>query len=329
MYSVPLKKQLQVCVTTYEIEESRFSSCSTSPSSSCGSLTVGTRSQRQHNMSHLSATPSVLSDSLSRSSSDRSSTASFSTGSRYADDHYPLIASITATSDRVHGTILDMAQAYNTIIRAVNSCYNHALTVEDDKIADYLFFSQTLFNVLSQQLKVDRRYLQSLLHRPVIHPRLAVRKTMSIHDDRIFEAAFYAWANYIHDSASEQFFSGEDVQSRMSTFAPILVQHLHDEVYRLNSLVNDNILMLEHLVKIWSNYEQALSGTLDLYTDAALLLGCHDRTFTINGQRAEQKFPRLPMGTNTMIRRWRSRRHEGAWRFCSSNFSGKRRVMSG
>ena len=331
LYSAMPEKQDTIVITNCEVEQSRFSSWSTSPNSSCDSINaflLPTPLNRQSGQSHLSITPSALSAALSRSSSDRSSTASSYNGSKYADDHYPLITNISCTTKDIHGSIMEMANAYNTIVRAINSCYNNALTVDDNDVHDYLFFSQTLFNILSQQLKVDQEYLMPLLHKPVLHPRLAVRKVVGINDNHTFQAGFHAWANYIHDSASAQFFSGDDVQSYISTFAPILVQHLHDEVFQLNTLVNDNILMPEHLNKIWSTFEETLSGTLDLYTDATLLVGCHDKHFTINGQRAEQKFPRLPVGTMTMVKKWHSRRHERAWRFCSSDFGGKRRVIS-
>lgn len=331
MYSAMENKKSMVFITRYDAEESRFSSCSTSPSSSCHSLDAFPHlppTDRRSGASQLSLSPSALSASLSISSSNRSSRASSCAASRYADDHYPLITNIASTSKNVHSSIMDMAQAFNTIIRAINSCYNHALTVDDDEIHDYLFFSQTLFNILSQQLRADQQFLQPLLHKPVVHPRLAIRKAVNIYDDHTFQATLHAWANYIHDSASEQFFSGEDVQSYISTFAPVLVQHLHDEVAQLNSLVNDDILMPEHLTKIWSRFAETLSGALDLYTDAALLVGCYDRHFTINGQRTDQRFPRLPVGTTIMVKKWHSRRHEGAWRFCSSDFSGKRRVIS-
>lgn len=331
MYSPTTEKEQPIWITAYEVEESKFSSCSTSPSSSYESLDafpLPVLSRRRSGGSHLSTTPSTLSAALSGSSSSRNSRASSCAESRYADDHYPLITSITSKSENIDSSIVDMAQACNTIIRAINSCYNHAVNVDNDEIHDYLFFSQTLFNILSQQLKVDQQYLQPLLHKPVMHPRLATRKSTNIHDDRIFHASFHAWANYIHDSASEQFFSGEDVQSYISRFAPLLVQHYHDEVTQLNVLVNDDILMPGHLSKIWSRYEQTLSAALDLSTDAALLVGCHDRHFTINGRRIDQKFPRLPVGTAIMVRKWHSRKHEGAWRFCSSDFSGKRRVIS-
>jgi len=331
MYSPTMEKECLVWVTTYEVEESKFSSCSTSPNSSCESLDafpLPVLSSRQSGASHLSTTPPALSATPSGSNSSRSSRASSCAESRYADDHYPLITSITSKSKDVHSSIVDMAQACNTIIRAINSCYNHALNVDDDEISDYLFFSQTLFNILSLQLKVDRQYLRPLLHKPMEHPRVATRRSMNVHDDDAFQATFRAWANYIHDSASEQLFTGEIVQSYISTFAPVLVQHFHDEVAQLNILVNDNILMPEHLNKIWSRYEQTLSAALDLHTDAALLFGCHDRNFIINGRRADQKFPRLPVGTATMVRKWHSRKYEGAWRFCSSDFSGRRRFLN-
>lgn len=222
---------------------------------------------------------------------------------------------------------MDMAHTYNTYIRAINSCYNNALVIDDDEVPDFLFFTQTLFNILSQHLKIDQQYLVPLLHKPILYPRVAARRSVSIHDNLTFRSSFHAWATYIHDPVSEQFFSGEELQAYMSTFAPILVQHLHDAVYSLNTLVNQGTLMPEHMSKIWSRMEQTRTASLDLYTDVALLVGCHDRHFSINGQRAEQRFPQLPIGTTTMVKKWHSRRHEGAWKFCSSDFSGKRRLI--
>lgn len=310
------------------VEESRFSSCSTSPNSSYESLgTCVTPSQRQSGLSTISVTPSTLSAALSRPSSNRTSKSSFAS-SRYADDHYPLISNVSSPNKSAHGSILSMAHAYNTYIRAINSCFNHALSVGDDEISDFLFFNQTLFNILSQHLKFDKHYLQPLLHKPVVHPHAVIRKTTSIHENDIFQMSFHLWANYIHDPASQEFFSGEDIQARLNVFAPLLIQHLHDEVSQLNTLVNDNVLMPGHLNNIWTKFEDSLSACLDLYTDTTLLVGCHDRYFTINGQRAGHKFPRLPVGTTTLVKKWHSRKYDSAWRFCSSDFSGKRRVIS-
>lgn len=222
---------------------------------------------------------------------------------------------------------MDMAHTYNTYIRAINSCYNNASIVDDDEIPEFLFFAQTLFNVLSQQLKTDQQYLEPLLHKPIMHPRIAVRKPISIHENLVFRSSFHAWAAYVHDPATRHAFLGHEFQTHMSTFAPILVEHLHDVVYTLNTLVNDETLLPEHLNRIWSKMEDAMAAKLDLYTDAALLVGCHDRHFTINGRRAEQRSPHLPKGTTIMVKKWHSRRHEAAWKFCSSDFSGKRRLL--
>lgn len=325
LYNLLVEHKDETIITECELI-SRFSSCSTSPNSSCQSFhAVEPQTIRGSVSSNLSATPSFLTGSHSQSSSRRTSR---STSSRYADDHYPLITSIPATAKPTHSSILDMAHTYNTYIRAINSCYNNATVIDDDEVSDYLFFAQTLFNILSLQLRIDQQHLVPLLHRPTLYPRVAARKTVSIHDNLTFQSSFQAWATYVHNPASQRCFSGEEVQAYMSTFAPILVQHLHDAVYSLNALISQGTLIPEHLSKICSTMEESRAATLDLYTDVALLIGCHDRHFTINGQRAEQRFPQLPLGTTTMVKKWHSRRHDGAWRFCSSDFSGKRRLIT-
>lgn len=323
LYNLPVERKDSIPISERHFV-SRFSDCSSSASSSCESLHAPeAQSLRGSVASTVSTTPSFLAAS-SRSSSRRTSR---STSSRYADDHYPLITNITTTTRSPNASIMDMAHTYNTYIRAINSCYNNALVIDDDEVPDFIFFAQTLFNILSQHLKIDHQYLVPLLHKPILHPRVAARRSVSIHDNLTFRSSFHAWATYIHDPVTEQFFSGEELQAYMSTFAPLLVQHLHDAVYSLNTLVDQETLMPEHMTKIWSHMEQTRTASLDLYTDVALLIGCHDRHFTINGQRAEQRFPQLPIGTTTMVKKWHSRRHEGAWKFCSSDFSGKRRLL--
>ena len=281
LYSAMPQKRNAIIITTYELEESAFSSCSTSPNTSCESLNDFPAPGRY---SRLSAAPSALSAALSACSSARSSRPASTASSRFADEHYPLISGIATAGKPTRPAILEMAHAFNQYIRALNSCYNYSLTIDDDEVADFLFFNQTLFNVLSQHLKVNEQCLQPLLHKPK-SSRYESKRSPSIYDDERFHASLHAWANYVHDRATRQYFSGDELQALISSFAPVLVQNLHYEVAQLNSLVNKDILMPAHLSKIWSKFEETLSDKLDLYTDAALLVGCHDRHFTINGQR--------------------------------------------
>lgn len=315
LYSPLSKSKDNVVVYTYEIGESKFSSTSSSPNSSCVSLVA-------------SATPSALSAALSSNSSIRTARSASCFTSRYADDHYPLISSVSQYTAHVAAPILDMAHAYNTYIRAINSCFNHAMFVDASEISNFLFFNQTLFNVLSQHLQTELQYLHPLLHRPMSEHQPSQRRSISIHDDNLFAASFQAWGNFIHDQSTQMIYSGDELQAHINSFAPRLVQHLHDGVSQLNDLVVDGILMAEHLSKIWSSFEDTLANSLDRYTDAALLVGCHDRQFTVNGKRSEQHFPKLPTGATTMIKKWHSRRHDSAWRYCSSDFSGRRRFLS-
>lgn len=308
---------------TIRVEESYFSSCSTSPNSSCDSLDVYSIPSRTRESSQSTAvSATALSSALSSKRTSRSS----STCTKFADDHYPLISSVPSNKP-LHSSITSMAHAYNAYIRAINSCYNHATTIETEDISDFLFFNQTLFNILSQHLRFDKQYLQPLLHRPDYQPSIGFRPP-TIHEDSTFHVSFHAWAKYVHSPVSRKFFTADDLQNLISKFAPILVQHLHDEVTRLSSLVNDNTLLPSHLENIWSTFEDALSASFDLNTDVALLVGCDDKSFTVNGCRSEQKFPKLSRATTTLVKKWHSRKHEGAWRYCSSNFSGKRRMLS-
>lgn len=309
-------------ITRYQVEESRWSSCSTSPSSSCESFDHFPLPPS----SRLSATSSALSTALSTYSSAQSSRPSSYSSSRYADDHYPLITRVKAANLAPHTLIIDIAHSFNVYIRAINSCYNHAVAVEEEQLSDFLFFNQTLYNILSQHFELGRQHLRPLLHRPASSPYLAAKATI-LYDDATFQSAFDSWARYIHDKATTSTFSGVQYRSFLSAFAPQLVQHLHNEVEQLNALVINKIFMPEHLCKIWSHFVESLSSKLDLHTDAALLLGCHDKDFKINDKRSEHNFPRLSMGTTTMIKKWHSRRHHGAWTYCSSDFSGKRRLI--
>ncbi|KAJ9658698.1 hypothetical protein H2198_003576 [Neophaeococcomyces mojaviensis] len=321
LYCSPEKEESQL-ISTYEIDTypiSRFSSSSTSPNSSHESLDILSIPSQRHNRASSSITVPTW------PTSNRTSRSTSSTYPRYADDHYPLITTVTDAST---DTVLQMAHAYNAYIRALNSCYNHASVISDEQVPDFLLFNQTLFNILSRHLETEQQYILPLLHKPVQHPRASLRKAVLINDDHTFLGAFHAWANYIHDPATSNNFSSDYIRLQISTFAPILVQHLHDEVSGLGALVSDGVLIQKHLTRIWSKVADTVSANLDLYTDAVLLVGCHDKDFTINGHRADQEYPRLPIGTTTMVKKWHSRKYSGAWRFCSSDFSGKRRLIS-
>lgn len=297
---------------------SRFSSCSTSPNSSSESLDViSISSQRQS----VTSSPLI---GAARPASIRSNKSTASTYLKYADEHYPLITSIVNAREN---TIIPMAHAYNTYIRALNSCYNYASTITEEQIADFLFFNQTLFNILSLHLKFEQQYILPLLHTPLPESRGAVRKTMLINENQPFTNAFRSWASYIHAPLTCENFSSDVIKSQIKIFAPILVQHLHDEVSNLNALVSNGVLISKHLDRIWSKVTDSMTDSLDLYTDVALLVGCQDKEFTINGHHNEQEYPKLSMGTATMVKKWHSRKYSGAWKFCSSDFGGRRRLI--
>lgn len=295
---------------------SRFSSCSTSPNSSFESL-----SSHDFGSCPTSSTPVRL------SSSSSGSTFSFrSTGLRYADDHYPLITSV-ASGSNFEATLVTMAHAHNTLIRAVNSCYNHAKTVTEEQISDYLLFSQTLFNTISQFLKIHQDVVEPILQRTTFQSHTRPRRSLMIFQNSEFVTPFHAWAHHIHNHDDNDLFFGDYVISLLNRFAPLLVQHLHDTVSVLGGLVTMKTLSTTQLHKIWSVINQSMVDNLDVETDMILLFGSQDRRFKINGKTQTEDFPAVAATTALKVRRWHSRQNKRVWTFCSSDFSGRRRLL--
>lgn len=301
---------------------SRFSSCSTSANSSQESLnSVLYQTEKSTNPS------SVCSRNSSATKHSELQTFTHITH-HYADDHYPLITScdILDSSSTALSTLHAMAHAYNTFVRAINSAYNHAMSTSHSQLADYLLYNQTLFNLLSQHTRAQQQYIRPLTG-PITPPSLFRHSRSDEEQDAINAAALEAWAEYIHDPSTASSYSGSYMRLLLSSFAPGFVQNLHCQVSVMASKVLSKEVNTAQIQKTWEKYQEVFIQNLDLYTDVALLLGCHDRHFTIEGETIKEEWPQLRTGQNTMVKKWYSRRHRGAWEFCPSDFSGQRRII--
>lgn len=220
-----------------------------------------------------------------------------------------------------------MAHAHNTLIRAVNSCYNHAELINYDQIPDYLLFSQTLFNTISQLLRAEQDCIEPSLLDPYSEIPICYRKQVPISQDPAFFGRFHAWANYVHDPVTRKDFSPDYMCALIISFAPRLTQHLHETVSSLARLTREGTLQSAPLTQRWAKINQITANNLDPETDVVLLLGCQDKDFKVNGKVAAEEFPALCVTTSAKIKKWYSRQHRTAWRFCPSDFSGKRRTL--
>lgn len=137
-----------------------------------------------------------------------------------------------------------------------------------------------------------------------------------------FMQAFHDFQAYISDSETVNRFDGAKWRGLMESFAPDLIQHLHDEIPTLLSL---HVLEPKALTKVWAQAHKMATQNDDLYISGPFVLGCQDKQFRIDGEI--QDFPGMPWCVQVLIRKWHARKHAGVWEFCPSDLRGQRRLL--
>ncbi|EXJ76909.1 hypothetical protein A1O3_10066 [Capronia epimyces CBS 606.96] len=287
-------------------------------------------------MGRGSSTPSLRSvrsngSSISAASRATSGTSKSSQqmGPRFIDDHYPLITTIhpetvPASVPKSHSALWcarQMAQIHNTIIRALNASWNHAISVQPctREAGDFLFFNQQLCKTIVRHHHVEDEYLFPEVDKLQGQPggTQGNRK-----DHESFAAGLAVFQKYVFITKSSEF-CGLTVRHIIESFAPSFIQHLHDEI---PTLVNLHVLDSAALMKTWKHANHLATKDAELYNDGPWLLGCQDNAFTIDGIKND--FPGGFWVTGAVIRTWHARKHAGAWKFCPSDLSGRRRQLA-
>ncbi|KIV98117.1 hypothetical protein PV10_01798 [Exophiala mesophila] len=247
---------------------------------------------------------------------------------RFADDHYPLITTIhpeniPASVPKSHAALWcarRMADIHNTIIRALNSSWNHAASVEPAQVEAFLHFNRIIFTTLDHHHKVEDDYMfpayEKLLNRPG-----AMESNVKGHES--FAEGLSIFHRYITMTKPDEF-NGTTFRHIIESFAPELIQHLHDEIPTLASL---HVLKSEDLMKIWKEAEHIATKDGSLYTDLPWTLTCQDKSFVIDGETSS--FPDVPWLIEAVVRNWHAKRYADVWKFSPSDLHGQRRLMVG
>ncbi|RMZ83398.1 hypothetical protein DV737_g1723, partial [Chaetothyriales sp. CBS 132003] len=245
---------------------------------------------------------------------------------KYVGDHYPLIRTISphlipAHVSKDHSAIFCarmMAQMHNTVIRAINSSYNHALSIGLEDAEDFLFFNRQICEMIRHHHATKDEYLY-----PAIEKLLGKAGAMSSNKAGHggFMQSFKVFEAYVERAKPAEYI-GLTFRHLIEAFAPRLIQHLHDEIPTLTAAW---VLDSGELMKVWKKAEEMATRDAGQRTLACWVLGCQDRSFKLDGKACE--FPNSPGLVQWLVGKFYGKKHEGAWRWCPSDLQGRRRLL--
>lgn len=127
---------------------------------------------------------------------------------------------------------------------------------------------------------------------------------------------------YVTKTRPEEY-CGITLRNILERFAPLLVEHLHEEIPTLIELwrVEDE----EGLKKVWAQAEEMGSKGGSVWEAPMFVLGNVDGEMVMDGELCA--FPELPRGLGWAVRNLFMRRHREVWGFCAFDWEGSRRVV--
>lgn len=300
-------------------------------SSSSASSVRSLASTRSHVSSHSSTSPSQVPCKPPVTPAARSGLTPLSSPT-YIDEHYPLISSINPTTipspiPRTHPAFhcaSHMAQIHNLLIRGLNAIHNQCLRVDPSssstptETADFLHFCRIWCALLNHHHEIEDTWLFPELEKLLAEPG-AMSANVAGHDAflpglRLFEA-------YVSRTQPQEF-CGLTLRHMLDRFAPLLVEHLHDEIPTLLGLWRVEAAPLR---KVWAVAEKMGRSGGSLWEAPAMVLACVDREMLMDG--AVCAFPEVPWGVETVVRKALARRFAGVWRFAPFDLEGRRRTL--
>ncbi len=137
-----------------------------------------------------------------------------------------------------------------------------------------------------------------------------------------FMDGLMVYTKYVTSTSAVEY-NGLTLRHMIESFAPKLIEHLHDEI---TSLLSTHVVKDEAaLLAVWKQAAAMAQKDNDLYVVGPFFLGCQDKEFRIDGMEGD--FPRVPWVLEKVVQTWHARRYAGAWRFLPSDLNGKRRLL--
>ncbi|OJD19833.1 hypothetical protein AJ78_00192 [Emergomyces pasteurianus Ep9510] len=214
-----------------------------------------------------------------------------------------------------------MAHLHNVIIRGFNASYNQCLAVKPDTAdtTDFLLYNRALYNNIQSHHDVEEE-----ISFPELVKMTGVKDIMdqNIQEHKDFDDSLEKFREYIFETDAKAY-DGKKLQGIMDDLAPPLHKHLVGEIPTLLDLA---IYDSKKLEAWWALSGKKSQKDIDIFRDAALMLGCMDSTFRLDGE--PRIFPPIPIPVKYLSKYVLEWRYSGAWRFNPCDTFGKPRPLA-
>jgi hemerythrin-like domain-containing protein len=219
---------------------------------------------------------------------------------------------------------IEMANVHNVLLRPLNAIYHQApfIRIPVD-VADFMLYITAWADTLHHHHSLEESLFFPMVEK--IAKEAGIDDCEGIMGGNVdqhheFEpkiAELVKWAEEV--VAGKKTYDAVELKRQIDDFAPILTQHLHDEIGTLVKLENCDGEKIKQAMK-----ETADEGarTADPNLVIPLVLGSIDR-----GYPGSENFPPLPFFVPYLNAYWFTRKHKGSWRFNPSDHWGNPRPL--
>lgn len=246
----------------------------------------------------------------------------------------------TCSNPGVMAVCIEMANVHNALLRGLNSIYLQAPHVaQPADVADLMLYTKAWVDTVHHHHSLEETIFFSRVD--ALAKEAGVPEGLmdpNVDQHHAFEPKLHetlAWVEGVRQG--ETGYDSKTLIGLIDSFAPILTQHLHDEIATLIKLEKCDAVKVKKAME-----DTAKEGvkTADMVRKPTLIIkmyklmkmaqslvipqfmGCIDKTYP-----GSEAFPPLPFFLPYLNAYWFSRKHRGCWRFNPCDHWGKPRPL--
>ncbi|KAI4933525.1 uncharacterized protein J4E92_003192 [Alternaria infectoria] len=228
------------------------------------------------------------------------------------------------TNAGVLSVATEMANVHNVLLRALNSVYHQAPFIQlPGDVADLMLYVTAWADTVHHHHSLEEAMFFPKIEQIAREAGIDGWEGImggNVDQHHEFEpkiAGLVKWAEEVR--AGERTYDAAELKRLIDEFAPILTQHLHDEIDTLIRLEKcDGLKVMEAMKEVADEGAKTADPNLVI----PLVLGCVDRSYPGSGN-----FPPVPFFIPYLNAYWFARKHKGAWRFNPSDHWGNPRPL--